>query len=58
VYVPPFGAEVVTVFTPSPPASVTMDKDITTKTVKFSTPGTWTFKVKDHSGNTATVVVQ
>jgi plastocyanin len=48
---------VITVFTPAPPASVTVDKDITTRTVTFTNVGSYTFKAQDHSGNTGTVTV-
>lgn len=51
--------EAVIQFSPSGTySSFTLDKDITSRTITFTTTGTWTFKVKDKSGNTGTVTVQ
>lgn len=50
--------EVITDFTPSTISSVTLDAEFTTRTRVFSTPGTWSFKAKDHNGNTGTLIVQ
>jgi hypothetical protein len=58
VYTPPYGAEVRTQFTPAGISSVTIDKDITTRTVTISSAGTWTFKAADHNGNQGTLIVQ
>ena len=58
IYTAPRTAEVITVFTPAPPAATTVDADITTRTVVFTTAGTRTFTAKDHNGNTGTVTVQ
>ena len=57
-YTTPRGDEIKTVFTPSPPSSVKVDKDITSKTVTFTVPGTYTFKAKDYHGNTGTIIVK
>lgn len=55
----PYGAEVITVFTPNPPAQVTVDSSTRSRTVQFSTAGSWTFTAKDHPGsNTGTITVQ
>lgn len=59
VYTPPYGAEVITVFTPTPPTQTTVDSSVHSRTVTFSTAGTWTFTAKDHAGsNTGTITVQ
>lgn len=62
VYNPPVGDEVRTRFTAqngSPAvASVTLDHDVKSRTITFSTTGTWTFRADDHNSNTGTITVQ
>ena len=52
------GSEAKVGFTPSSIAGFTLDSEKKTKTVTFSSTGTWTMKVGDKNGNTGTVVVQ
>jgi len=52
------GGEAKVNFTPSTISRFTLDEEKQTKTVSFTTPGTWTAKVSDKSGNTLTVTVQ
>lgn len=57
-YVAPREDEIKTQFTPSPPSTVTLDDEKISRTVTFTTPGTYTFKAKERDGNVVTVVVQ
>jgi cytochrome b involved in lipid metabolism len=57
-YVSPRTNEIKTSFTPSPPSTITLDKERTSKTVTFTSAGVYTFKAQDRNGNTVTVVVE
>ncbi len=62
VYSPCCGDEVITQFTPIAPtttsvSSIKLDHDRTSRTVTFTTKGSWRFKAADKSGNTGTITV-
>lgn len=55
VYVAPINDEIVLRFTPTPPTSLKLDHDTTTRTYTFSAAGTWSYRA---GGAYATIIVQ
>ncbi|OHA83704.1 MAG: hypothetical protein A2408_00350 [Candidatus Yonathbacteria bacterium RIFOXYC1_FULL_52_10] len=51
------GDEVVLVFSPTPPSSIKLDDENSTKSYTFTNPGSYTYSKKDDNGTNATITV-